>query len=182
MSEHYPKARVEKMISMIDKMVNGEKIFYKRVLRTIKINFTVHERIQLMHFLTGIVTADGLLTKAESTILIDIAKNIRLPSSMVATLLKRFNFITEEEKKRRSERQKVKSYSTAMHLKKALVILGLEENATTKEIKKAYRKLAMLHHPDRLIHLGEEHQIMAKIKFQEISDAYEYIKEKKGFS
>jgi DnaJ like chaperone protein len=42
--------------------------------------------------------------------------------------------------------------------------------------------MALKHHPDRLIHLGKEYQKSAKEKFQIISDAYEYIKDRKGFS
>ena len=44
--------------------------------------------------------------------------------------------------------------------------LGLKDNATDEEIKKAYRKLAMIHHPDRG---GNEE------KFKEITTAYENI-------
>jgi molecular chaperone DnaJ len=45
-------------------------------------------------------------------------------------------------------------------------ILGVNKNATEEEIKQAYRKLAMKHHPDRG---GDEKQ------FQEIKNAYEIL-------
>lgn len=45
-------------------------------------------------------------------------------------------------------------------------ILGLQKGATDAEIKKAYRNLAMKHHPDRG---GDE------AKFKEISVAYEFL-------
>ena len=60
-----------------------------------------------------------------------------------------------------------------------LHILGLTANASDKEIKKAYRKLAKLHHPDKVAHLGGMHQNTAKEKFQIIVDAYDLIKEKR---
>jgi len=44
--------------------------------------------------------------------------------------------------------------------------LGVQRNATPDEIKKAYRKLAGLHHPDK----GGD-----KLKFQEIQKAYEVL-------
>jgi len=47
-------------------------------------------------------------------------------------------------------------------------ILGVSQNATDKEIKKAYRKLAMQYHPDR--NLGKEK--WANEKFKEINEAY----------
>lgn len=50
-------------------------------------------------------------------------------------------------------------------------ILGLKQDATLQDIKKAYRKLAVQHHPDR--NLGNEEE--ATVKFREISEAYEIL-------
>lgn len=50
----------------------------------------------------------------------------------------------------------------------AYAILGVEETATIAEIKKAYRKLALQHHPDRN---GENHHHV----FAKISNAYEIL-------
>jgi DnaJ-class molecular chaperone len=47
-------------------------------------------------------------------------------------------------------------------------ILGVEKDATEKEITKQYRKLAALWHPDRNLNNKEE----AETKFKEISEAY----------
>ena len=46
-----------------------------------------------------------------------------------------------------------------------------DNNATLKDIKKAYRKLAVQHHPDR--NIGNEES--ATIKFREINEAYEVL-------
>lgn len=58
--------------------------------------------------------------------------------------------------------------------------LGLTENATMEEIKKAYRKLSMQYHPDKVRHLGEEFQKIAEDKMKEINAAYDYFKKSKG--
>jgi DnaJ-class molecular chaperone len=49
-------------------------------------------------------------------------------------------------------------------------ILGIEENSTEDEIKKAYRKLSMIHHPDKNGNTDE-----SKHKFQELIKAYETL-------
>lgn len=49
-------------------------------------------------------------------------------------------------------------------------ILGIEKNATQEDIKKAYRKLSMKHHPDRNGNSSESNKI-----FQNITDAYSQI-------
>jgi molecular chaperone DnaJ len=49
-------------------------------------------------------------------------------------------------------------------------ILGVSRTATDEEIKKAYRKLALTHHPDR--NQGDKE---AEEKFKEINEAYEVL-------
>jgi molecular chaperone DnaJ len=49
-------------------------------------------------------------------------------------------------------------------------VLGIPKNATTAEIKKAYRKLAQQHHPDA--NAGDE---AAESRFKEISAAYDVL-------
>jgi len=52
-------------------------------------------------------------------------------------------------------------------------ILGIRRNAKPKDIKKAYRELALQWHPDK--HTGEEDKEKATQKFAEISEAYEVL-------
>lgn len=49
-------------------------------------------------------------------------------------------------------------------------ILGIDRNASEADIKKAYRKLAMDHHPDR-----NQNNKAAEERFKEISEAYEVL-------
>ncbi|HBI15573.1 MAG TPA: molecular chaperone DnaJ [Desulfobulbaceae bacterium] len=57
-------------------------------------------------------------------------------------------------------------------------VLGLEPGADAAEIKKAYRKLSLQYHPDKVRHLGAEFQKVAEEKMKEINVAYEYFKKK----
>lgn len=52
-------------------------------------------------------------------------------------------------------------------------ILGVSPTATTEEIRKAYRALAMRHHPDRNEHAG------AAGRFNAIKTAYELLSDPK---
>lgn len=52
-------------------------------------------------------------------------------------------------------------------------VLGVSRNATTEEIRKAYRKLAMKYHPDKT--KGDK---SAEERFKEINEAYEVLSDK----
>jgi DnaJ like chaperone protein len=55
-------------------------------------------------------------------------------------------------------------------------VLGLEPGASPEETKKAYRKLSMKYHPDKVRHLGDEFRTIAEQKMKEINAAYDYFK------
>lgn len=55
-------------------------------------------------------------------------------------------------------------------------ILGVEAGADFEQIKKAYRKLSMQYHPDKVGHLGEEFRNVAEEKMKEINSAYHHFK------
>src|SRR5690554_4869128 len=57
-----------------------------------------------------------------------------------------------------------------MEFKDYYKILGVDKNATTEEIKKAYRKLALKYHPDR-----NPNDKIAEEKFKEVTEAHEVL-------
>ena len=61
-----------------------------------------------------------------------------------------------------------------MQYKDYYQILGVDKKATTEEIKRAYRKLAMKYHPDR--NPGNK---AAEEKFKEINEAQEVLSDPK---
>ena len=63
------------------------------------------------------------------------------------------------------------------HLENAYKVLGVTEQDSASEIKKAYRKLMSQHHPDKLVAKGLPPEMMetAKQKAQDIQAAYELV-------
>ena len=75
------------------------------------------------------------------------------------------------------------SVASQGQLTQAYAKLGLKDNASNSEVKKAYRKLVSQYHPDKLISRGlpEEMMEVAKTRVREINTAYNQIKQAKGF-
>jgi DnaJ like chaperone protein len=129
------------------------------------------ERIHLMHFLYGFALSDQYVTDAEIR-LIRLAGRFMFVTEKDLNSLYAFYFI---DGSRRSKS------SSAEQILACYKILGVSPEAGHDEIRKAYRVLAMKHHPDKVAHLGEEFQHQAKETFQTIVDAYKKIRKVRGF-
>jgi DnaJ like chaperone protein len=75
-------------------------------------------------------------------------------------------------------RQRQEATSASQQEEQYYAVLGLEKGADFAEIKKAYRKLSMQYHPDKVGHLGEEFKKIAEEKMKEINVAYGYFEKK----
>ena len=115
-------------------------------------------RLQLMYYLFGIAKADGNVDKSEMHIIEQIAQYIGLNSKDYESL-------------------------KAMHYQdteSAFKILEIDSTASDDEVKKAYRKMAMKYHPDKVRGLGEQHEKSANEKFIKVQEAYEQIKKERN--
>lgn len=130
------------------------------VSRQIGQNLDYSSRLQLLHYLFGIARADGYTHKSEVNLIEIIANYMRIGSSDFNSIKSMFYSDTNA----------------------AYAILGLTPDATNDEVKKAYRKMAIEYHPDKVSYLGEDVQKSAKEKFQKIQEAYENIKKERGIN
>ncbi len=77
-------------------------------------------------------------------------------------------------------RQRQTGVTAQDNAERQYAILGLEPDCDMDTIKKAYRKLSMKYHPDKVSHLGDEFQKVAEEKMKDINGAYDYFKKKNG--
>ncbi|MBN2663720.1 MAG: J domain-containing protein [Bacteroidales bacterium] len=82
----------------------------------------------------------------------------------------------ENEEENKQGRKIYKFYSNKFYN-----ILGISHKATDNQIKKRFKQLALIYHPDKFAGKTENEQYLASEKFKEISEAYNYIRRKRGF-
>ncbi|MCX6248184.1 MAG: TerB family tellurite resistance protein [Bacteroidetes bacterium] len=115
-------------------------------------------RLQLLHYLFGIAMADKMVDKAEENVIEQISEYMGVGHAEFASI--RAMFVRD--------------------INNAYDILELTPDATNDELKKAYRRLAVQYHPDKVAHLGEDVKKAATEKFQNLNAAYEEIKKQRG--
>lgn len=90
--------------------------------------------------------------------------------SPLAGVAHRFGLLTDIAGKIRQAKLEAKKAKRKDYYK----ILEIAKDANQPDIKKAYRKLALVHHPDRNGET-EEKRAVAEQKFKDITEAYEVL-------
>lgn len=133
-----------------------------------------------IEILIATVLADGTAHKAERDTLHYVGKQLGFAPFIIDQLIQMAQ--AQQEFAYERARGRTTSAASKSTLKAAYQILGVAENASNDEVKKAYRRLMNQHHPDKLVSKGlpEEMMKLATEKTQEIKQAYERIQHSRG--
>ena len=114
---------------------------------------SVEERLQLLAFLCEIAKADGSVVQVEVDRIRSIATWLSISPDEVDKLL----------------------HLGSNKIEDAYKVLGVSPDASDDEVRKAYRKMALQYHPDKVATLGDDVKAAAEKKFKEINAAKELI-------
>ena len=132
----------------------------KAVAQQIGQHINYSTRLELVHLLVAVANADGELHELELEIISSISMNMSVQDADYQSILALY------------QRSKDANW--------AYTALEITPSATNEEVKKAYRRMAMKYHPDKVANAGEEIRQQATDKFRAINEAYEHIKQQRG--
>lgn len=121
-------------------------------------NMDYSSRLQLLHLLFNVSLADGRIDPSELDIIEKISAYLGVASADFLSI--KNMFIPETDS----------SYK----------ILEIDASSSNDEVKKAYRRMAMKYHPDKVSHLGDDFRKTAEEKFKKVNEAYEKIKKERN--
>lgn len=154
----YGKDRADRAFKLFKEIIKKEDISTRQIAMQIRRFMDHPSRLQLVHFLFNIAKADGYVNDLEEEKIQQIANYLGISMRDYTSIKAMFYDSSDANYK----------------------ILEITKTATKIEIKKAYRKMAKKYHPDKVRHLGEEHQKGAEEKFKRIQKAYEGIQAERG--
>ncbi len=140
----------------------------KTVATWLKLNIKEEtKRMQILYFLVELSAIDGVVIAQEYRIIKEIAEILGLPAVKLEQVIQTFQA--------KHERITPKTNSSISKRKMACAILEVPEETSLEGIKKAYRKMVKIHHPDRFHNESKEEQDRAKERFLELQKAYEWL-------
>ena len=155
--QNFGDAAAEEGMRILDRLGNQEINIYS-VGAQIAANMNYSQRQQLFHYLCALANADNDFCEKEKSVLESIASAIGINNADASSIIAMFYKDTTS----------------------AYTVLEISPTATDDEVKSAYRRMAMKHHPDKVASLGPDVQKAAEEKFRKIQEAYETIKKERG--
>jgi DnaJ like chaperone protein len=135
-----------------------QEIPVRDVCLQIRGNMDYSSRLQLLHLLFNVSLADRIINLFEIEIIEKISGYMGVASTDFLSI--KNMFIPETDS----------SYK----------ILEIDPSSSNDEVKKAYRRMAMKYHPDKVSQLGDDFRKTANEKFKKVNEAYEKIKRERN--
>ena len=158
-AQSFGSEAAEESVEIVKEVIKNDFNLYE-VCGQIRSCMDYSQRLQLFHYLVSLGACDGLVQR-EVDVLEVIAHYMGLSKADADSIFAIFK-------------------PTPQSNESNYRILGIEPSATNEEVKKAYRKMAIKYHPDKVATLGPDVQKAAEEKFKAISQAYDAICKERG--
>lgn len=166
----YNQTKMYWVKDLIKEAVNSTQSM-ETLLQEFRDTFAYEPRLILLELIYQILYTKIQVPEPELKLARDIADYLQI---------KDYDKRTIEAKYKYGRQQQQTASGTGVASDQYYAVLGLKPSADKDAIKKAYRKLSMKYHPDKVRHLGEEFRAVAEEKMKEINAAYDFLKKKQN--
>ena len=153
-----------------DNLSDEDLEFYKKYSKKV----TLSAKKAFAHKLFKLAIVEDGIRNDEWNLLMNILEQLDFNQNYINYFIKRYKPLRTEYDEDRHNDNTSTEERTKLYLRPYYAILGVDENASDEEIKRAYHNLALQHHPDlakNADRVKESEQMMAKI-----NEAYEKIR------
>ncbi|MDR0941930.1 MAG: TerB family tellurite resistance protein [Bacteroidales bacterium] len=161
LTHSYGQQKMEELLRILRDVLKQPIPLYEVCLQ-VRTNMSYASRLELLHFLLKLAVSDVQYSESEKQIISQIAHYLGITPADFQSIHASLHI-----------------NSSSNDIENAYKVLEITENASDEEIKKAYKKMAVKYHPDKVSHLGEEVQKSATEKFKKVNEAYEKIKKQR---
>lgn len=154
---NFGEAQAERYVLTLREVLKQE-VDARAVSRQIQGMMEHSKRLLLLQYMYGIAQADGNVDPSEVEVIRQIAGWMGISAKDSKSI--EASFYTD----------------VASHY----AVLEVAESAGDSEVKKAFRRMAVKFHPDKVRDMGAEYQKQARTRFDRITEAYEAIKKQRG--
>ena len=161
---HYSQTQMLWVKDLIKEAISSS-VTLDSLLQEFHSTFAYEPRLILLELIYQILYTKAVVPENELQIARNIARYLEISSYDQRTIEAKYMY--RRQQTAAAARDSAEQY---------YAVLGLEPGADMETIKKAYRKLCMTYHPDKVSHLGDEFRQVAEEKMKEINAAYDYFK------
>lgn len=154
------KSLFEKQKEMDAQSPGAFKNTIRECAQQISVCMPYEQRLQLLAFLINIAKADGKVVTEEIDAVREIAQFMGMSQGDIDSMLN----------------------LGGTSLEAAYKVLEIEPTATDDEVRRAYKAMALKHHPDKVAMLGDDIKQAAEQKFKEIGQAKDIIFKSRGIN
>jgi DnaJ like chaperone protein len=161
---HYSQTQMHWVKELTKEAINSSASL-DSLLEEFKSSFAYEPRLILLELVYQILYTKSEVPENELKVARDIASYLNISEYDQRTIEAKYKYNRQHQ-----------GLSPKDNTERQYAVLGLSKGADMSAIKKAYRKLSMQYHPDKVTHLGAEFQKVAEEKMKEINAAYDYFK------
>jgi len=173
LSHQFGENYVEKRFNFFRELLR-QRIQVEAICDQLKTNASLDEKIMLVRFLYEVSSHPQLSFEKLNQTVLYLATRIDLDSKYVKQLSAQYaskSYASSDQTTYYQPKQKQDAYT----------LFGLTSDCTERQLKKAYHQLAKKYHPDAHPGLDSAEKIKLQEKFRRITEAYEKLKQERGW-